>query len=535
MHALLDKLRHELKGAWRFRRYAVAIAWGVCLLGWLVVYLIPESYESRARVNVDTRTALKPLLQDIAVSQDVESQLNLVRQTLLGRANLEAVAAEVGLDATARTAAERDAMLTDLSSRVKIVLEPPTVRDPRIPNTLYSISFTDEKREVALKVVDVLLNSFVENTKGSERSGTASAERFLREQLAEVGRTLAEAEARLADFKKKNFGMVPGEQGDYFQRLTNETEEVKRLESAIAVASNRRAELNRQLHGETPFVPLPETANGRAANGSAANMSTVARIAETQARLDDMLLRFTDKHPDVIAARETLEQLKARRAEELEALRKGDPNAASVIGATGNPVYQNIQLQLNQTDVELAALTTQLNDRRRHVGELRAVVDKVPEVEAEYARLTRDYDVNKAQYNELLDRVGKAKLTGDAEETGVVKFNIVDPPSAGFQPVSPNRPLLLIAVLVVGVGLGGGVAYLMHMLKPVFSSARLLGEITGVTVIGSVTRTWVDKYRAELRSGLLRYSIASGLLLAVFVVVLFMQQPASKYLRHLVG
>src|SRR5262245_28599419 len=136
MQALLDKVKHELKGAWRFRRYALVTAWAACLFGWLVVYTIPETFESRARVNVDTRTALKPLLQDIAVSQDVESQLNLVRQTLLGRANLQTVAAEVGLDTTARTAAEQDAMLTDLSSRVKIVLEPPTVRDPRIPNTL---------------------------------------------------------------------------------------------------------------------------------------------------------------------------------------------------------------------------------------------------------------------------------------------------------------------------------------------------------------------------------------------------------------
>ena len=85
MHATMQTLIHELRGAWRFRRWALAVAWGLCLIGWLVVYVIPDSYESHARVNVDTRTALRPLLQGIAVEPDVESQLNLVRQTLMGR------------------------------------------------------------------------------------------------------------------------------------------------------------------------------------------------------------------------------------------------------------------------------------------------------------------------------------------------------------------------------------------------------------------------------------------------------------------
>lgn len=537
MQAILEKVKHELRGAWRFRRHALATAWGICLIGWLVVLAMPDSFESRARVNVDTRTALRPLLRELAPEQDVESQLNLVRQSLLGRANLDKVASEVGLDVTAKTPAERDALLTDLSARIKIVLEPPTVRDPRIPNTLYSITFADENRDVAVKVVDTLLNSFVETTMGSEQAGTASAERFLREQLSDVDQRLRDAEARLAEFKKKNMGMVPGGQGDYFQRMSTEIAQVKQLESNLAIASNRRSELMRQLRGETPYVPtgaMPSTQQNNNQSGGPGD-TTAARVVETQARLDDLLLRFTDKHPDVIAARETLAALKVRQQEELAALRRGDPGAAAALGATSNPVYQNIQLQLNQLDVEMAALRTQLAEHRGTVSELRQVVDLVPEVEAEYARLTRDYDVTRAQYNALLERVGQAKLSGDAEQSGMVEFNIVDPPSASFQPVSPNRPLLLIGVLIAGLGVGGAVAYLMHMLKPVFSSRRSLEEITGVQVLASITRTWIDKQRAELRRGLLRYSAMAALLMVVFVVVFATMQSGSKFVRQLLG
>lgn len=540
MQALIEKVLNELRGAWRFRRYALATAWGVCLIGWFVVYTIPDTYQSSARVNVDTRTALSIVVDGLVVKPDVEAQLNLVRQTLLGRANLEKVAQQVGLDVTAKTGPERQALLTSIISRIEIALEPPMVRDPRIPNTLFRISFSDSNRETALKVVDVLLNSFVEDTIGSDRTGTASAQRFLRDQLADYGRRLAEAESSLANFKKKNVGLVPGDEGGYFQRLTTEIQEVKRLQAALGVANSRRTELQRQLRGEAPYVPPADgttgarssTANGRNVNGP---QDTSTRIQETQSRLDDLLLRYTEKHPEVIATRETLVQLRERQKQELAALRRGDPGAAAIANASSNPVYQGIQTQLNQADVEIAALRSQLRDRQRNEADLRRLVDTAPEVEAEYSRLTRDYDVTRAQYNTLLERLEKARLSGDAEQTGVVKFNIVDPPSAGFRPVFPNRPLFLFAVLIAGIGIGGGVAYLMHMLRPVFATSRTLGEMTGLPVLGTVTRSWVEKYRAQLHRGLLRYSIAAALLFVVFIVVVAAQQPASRLLRQVLG
>ncbi|MFO7305178.1 MAG: GNVR domain-containing protein [Gammaproteobacteria bacterium] len=534
MQALLEKILDEIKGAWRFRRYALTVAWVICVLGWLVVLSLKDVYQSQARVNVDTRTALRTVVQGLAVEQDVESQLNLVRQSLLGRAHLEKVAKAVGLDANARTPQEMDAVLSGLGERIQIELEPPTVRDPRIPNTLYRITYTDHDRETALKVVDVLLNSFVEGTMGGERSGTKSAELFLREQLAEYGRRLAEAEERLAAFKKENIGLLPGNEGGYFQRLQSEIQEVKRLESALAVALSRREELTRQLSGEAPFVPSDSSLT-TSAPGTPAAQDTASRIKETQARLDDLLLRYTDKHPDVIATRETLEQLKERRAQELAALRRGDPSAAALAGASTNPIYQNIQLQLNQLDVEIAALRGQLADHRRNEAELRRLLDTAPEVEAEYTRLTRDYDVTRAQYNALLERLERARLSQDAEQTGVVKFNIVDPPAVGFSPVFPHRPLFIVAVFVVACGAGCAVAYLMHLFKPVFPSARVLADVTGLTVLGTVSRTWMDEWRAQMRRSFLGYTAASGLLFVLLVVLVVAQRPAARFIQGMLG
>lgn len=534
MHALIDQVLNELRSAWRFRRYALLTAWCVCLAGWPVVLALPDRYEASARVNVDTRTALQPLLQGISVDSDVQNQINQVRQALFGGPNLERAAQEAGLDLTGKTGLERQDLVANLRSRLDISVEPQQNPEggTNVPNNLYRIAFVDGDQAFALKLVDVLLNSFAESTLGTGRQGTESAQQFLREQLKEYDRTLAEAEARLAEFKKRNMGLVPGEEGDYFQRLQTETREIQRLEASLNVAVSRRNELDRQLRGAAPYVPQAE---GAARGGQGQPQDTSSRIQETQARLDDLLLRFTDRHPDVVAARETLEQLRERQQAELEALQRGDPGAAAVTGASANPIYQTIRLQLNEIDVEIAALRGQLSDHRRNEVRLRELVDTVPEVEAEYARLTRDYDVTRTTYNTLLERLERARLSGDAEATGIVKFNTIDPPTVSFRPIWPNRPLFMLIVLAGGIGAGGGLAYLLRMLKPVFVSARTLADITGLDVLGVVSATWVEKQRAAVRRGLLRYSAASIALVVAFVVAVVVEQPASRFIRQMLG
>ena len=536
MHPIVEKISQEARGVWRFRRYALVTAWAVCLFGWFIVFIIPDTFEARARVNVDTKTPLQSLGRDIGVDSDVPTQLNIVRQALLGATTLDAVAHKLGIDSAAQSAGDRQQMLVSLASRLEIALEPPATRDPRIPNTFYRITFRDPNRETAVAVVDALLNEFVEKMMGSEYSDTQKAQRFFEGKMQEYSDKLSDAEAKLADFKKKNMGMVPGEEGDYFQRLTNERAEIDRLESQLSIANSRRAELQRQLRGETPFVPTtatPAGARGGAASGGSSD--TASRIAETETRLEELLLRFTDKHPDVLATRATLEQLKTRQQDEIAALRRGDAGAAAASGAASNPVFQSIQLQANQTDVEISGLRVQLAEHRRIEAELRRVADTAPEVEAEYQRLTRDYSSTQAQYKTMLERLERARLSEDAAETGVISFDIVDPPTAGLSPIFPNRSMLLAAVLFGGLVLGLGVAWLMHMLRPVFSSARSIVELTGLPVLGSVSRTWLEKQKAAMRNGFLRYSAAAGLLFVLFIVVEIIKNPASRYLRNLLG
>lgn len=532
MNETLNMLVEELRGAWRFRWVALAVLGAVCILGWLLVLTLPSVYEARARVYVDTQSALRPLLQGLTVTPNVESALAMVRQALLSQPHLRRVAHENGLDAGVTNQGERERLVASLQQRIVITAN----GGPNATDGLYTITFQDTSRAKGVAVVKSLLNAFVEDTLGDKRSGQLSAQRFLREQIADYEQRLSAAEQRLADFKKKNVGMMPDQRGDYFARLQTEVAGLEQARKDLALAQARKDELTRQLNGEDPFVfGFDSELNSNIAPTSKTGGDLNARIQELEKREQDLLLRFTDKHPDVIAVRKTLEDLRAQQAAEIERLRKGHPTGSLSGSTKANPVFQSMKLELNKADVAIAELQRDVAQRSVNVENLRKMINTVPQVEADLARLNRDYDVTRAQYQALVQRLETAKISQDADETGTVKFQVIDPPSVPLRPAAPNRPLLFTGVLLIGLALGGAVAFVLNHSRPVFQNARRLEEKTGLPVIGTVSRVWLTQHRELMRRDLLMLSGAAAVILVMFVAMTLFADQALRLFANLRG
>lgn len=528
MRHTLDLILEQIHGAWRFRRTALLVAWIVCVLGWLVVLAIPDTYSASARVYVDTRTRLSQVTQGIAVDSNIASQAEEVRQALLGGPQLQKVA-RLAIPGFATATPETQAdIIQRLRDRLEVEATNDRQQEKNQPADLYTITYLDRSRDGARRVVDQLLRLFLANALGGSQEGSEQAQQFLTQQIADYEKKLAAAEGRLADFKREHAGLVPGTTGDYFARLHTESDELDKDRVALTVAEQKRDELRRELAGEMPLM-------GSAAGGAHGAADTATQIRETQARLDDLLLRFTDQHPDVIAARNQLADLKKRQKAELEAVRRGDQTAIASSGVASNPVYQGMKLQLSQIDVEVAAARQQVADQEKKITEQRKMINTAPQVEAEFERLNRDYSVTHTQYQALVDRLSRAKLSDKADATGVVRFEVVDPPSVDPEPVFPKRTKLILMVLLAGLGAGLGVAYLMHQLRPVFTSARQLTDATQLPVLGSVSMTWVERHQAAGRRAVWAYSFGTALLVLLAVVTLLTDDFTSQLLHALIA
>ncbi|MCH9695863.1 MAG: hypothetical protein K0U72_15220 [Gammaproteobacteria bacterium] len=483
MKDVYDQAIAELRGMWRFRKWVVVTTWLVCLVGWSIVLALPDMYRASARFQVDTSSTLEPLLGTQIVAANVEQQLAMVRQALVGSVQLLKVATETGLDAGVETDAQRVELVAGLGQRLSISadsLSTPGQGRPR-GESLFTIEYEDRDRSKAAEVVSVLLNTFIEDTLRSERAGNESARKFIEQQIAETEQRLQEAEDLLARFKRDNADKLPGSEGGYFTRLQRTRDALAESRRSLRIAQSKRDRLRLQISGEVAVV----TSTDRDADDLPAN-SLDARIRDYESRLESLLLDYTERHPDVIAVQETLLRLKAERADELQklGLQGGDIEIAML---DANPVHQAIRIALNETDVEIATLEADIADQVSTVSSLKALIDEVPEVEAEYARLNRDYEVVREGYQALVESRETQVLSSRAYDSGEEDFKIIDPPVAGFNPVSPNRTMLFLAVAILAGAAGVGFAFAFSQLSPVVHDVNTLRKVAGIPVLGKIS------------------------------------------------
>jgi polysaccharide chain length determinant protein (PEP-CTERM system associated) len=551
MHELLTQLLTYARGMWRYRWYALLVAWVVCLAGWAFVYTLPEEYESRARIQVNTRSLLDPLLRGLAVRPNIQTQLQMMAQTLLSRANIQKVIAKLDPN-RAPSASDNpldklraplvgdpkdvvpfnsDALVGRLQGKITIQ-SARTGRRAIGGSQTYNISYRDKDPEMAHRVVQALMDVLVEETLDKSRADTSTAQRFLDEQIREYEARLAAAEQRLAEFKKKNAGMMEGERVDYYSRLNAIKDGLEATRAKLNIAINRREELRRQLEGDEPVFGIMSPAGTFRGGGQASTFDV--RIQDHQRQLDELLLKYTDKHPEIVALKAMIAQLEDNKQQELQA-QKAMRGKTSAGPLELNPVIQRIHIALNETEVEIATLQVQLADQKSKVSELSRRVDTIPEVEAQFARLNRGYAMTKRRYEALAERLELARLGERADDQGSTKaIRVIDPPTVPRAPAGGRRPLYLTAVLFAGLLGGTGLAFVLHEIRPVFSNAKTLRDAIGLPVLGAVSMKFTPAQQRKLRLQLASFVFAALLLVAGYGATVVFQDIGVRVAHRLV-
>lgn len=528
MYEIIEQLLDYLRGIWRNRWYALGCAWLVCLVGWVVVYRLPDQYEASARVFVDTQSILRPLLQGLTVSVNPEAQIGLMTRTLLSRPNLEKIARNADLDIRAQDTEAMDELINNLQKRIKLL--------GAGRENLYSIAFTDRDPQLAKKVVQAVVTVFVENLLGETRQDTDTAQRFLEKQIAEYEARLVEAENRLKEFKLKNVGLMPSEGQTYYSRLQQASADVEMVRLELNQAESRRNSLLQQIGGEEPTFGIGPQPGASVGPAGGPVLPIDARIQSLEQKLDELLLKYTERHPDVGILKQTIADFKKQREAELAQYQASmAASAASNAGGFGpagvdaNPVYQQLKVALAQEEANVASLRARLAEYEKRRREIQDQVSTVPQVEAELAALNRDYEINRKKYDELVARRESARLSQQAEQTNQdIRFRIIDPPRVPLDPTGPNRPLLTSGVLVGALGGGGALAFLLAQLWPTFDSRRSLMRATQIPVFGSVSEVLSPAAARRERWALLGYFALGVCLLMLYGGLLVVETMGFK-------
>ena len=263
------------------------------------------------------------------------------------------------------------------------------------------------------------------------------------------------------------------------------------------------------------------TGDKTAGDGVKPETETDRRIVALEQKLDSLRLSYTEQHPDIVAILPVIDQLKQKRDAEAKLreakLRETSPKATQAKSA----VYQQLSISLTEAEAQVAVMMTRVAEYNQRYADLQGLLNAMPQVETEFTQLTRDYEVYKTRYSELLKRRDSAKISGEMEASdAVMPFRVVDPPQVPRVPSAPNRPLLMTLVLLAALGAGVGGAFLMSQTKPTIHSERRLREVSGMSVFGTVAMAWTDAQKARRAGGVAALLISFVSLLSAYAAIM---------------
>lgn len=473
-------VRRYVASGWRHRWKALILAWLICIPGWIAVSLMPNQYEANARIYADPEALLGTLLKGLAADSSPARQVEMLQRTLLSRPNLERVIARTDLDMRVRDTASREQLIESLSRNIKITLQ---------TRQLFRIDYTDSDPRLAYEVVRTVIALFMEAATSNDRQQMQSARTFLQHQITSYEVQLREAEQRRAEFRARYADILPSDTLGGGTRLEQARGKLNDLRGSLTDEQTRRDLLRTQLEATPATFAAPAGGGGG------------GRLADAERQLRELRLRYTDQHPDVVAQRAIIAELRASG---------GGGGGGTPRAGTGapNPLHEQIRLRLLDADAQVASLERQVTGMEGEVARLENLVRTAPHVQAEFQNIDRDYAVLRKNYEELLARRESLQIAGAARTDGnPMRLEVVEPPTVPIQAVGPNRILFSAGVLAAGLGAGVALMLLLVTLDSGFYTIHDLRSI-GLPVLGGVSSA-----TAPPRQVLAGFAFAAGVLI----------------------
>jgi succinoglycan biosynthesis transport protein ExoP len=455
------------------RRYlALAVAFGVLSLFTWGSFLMPKTYEASSTVSIESVGIIKPLIQGVGVSVTTEERQRSIRNRITSRSIVERVIKTLGLDKDLKTPSQDDELATGIQKSLAVTMRSTGEREP----DLFTVSYRGSDPKVVQNVVETLVKEFIEDSVRFQRSDAVGAYDFIEAQLNEYKRKLEMSDRSIREFRERNPSMIPQNETTILGRIENF--QTARIDGQIRLKELQRKKesLEKQLSGEKELTVAFVSREG----------SPEARLNYLNNQLMLLMTKYTDNYPEVIKVKSEMEELKAQIAQASTAEKNLSANAGAETRAM-NPVYRQIKEEMQKTETEIESLSARMDELARQQDVGRKVLGRMPREQEEWSRLQRDRNVYQRVYDDLLQKLENARVSKNLELADKsTTYRVVDPPLLPRIPVKPNRIILIIAGLAIGIAAGVGVAVGLDYYDYSFKDEDALREGLNLPVLAAV-------------------------------------------------
>ncbi len=454
---LIPVLLHEA----RRRMLALSIIFAsIALVAVVIALLIPKNYTASTTILAQESDIIQPLLEGRAVATGVADRAGIARQVIFSRKVMEDILDTGGWLASNPTPVQRDRTMEQIQDRIKIT-------SPR-PN-LVQIAYQDSDAKRTYEVTERLSELLIREILAAKERESRDAYLFIDSQVQGYYRKLADAEAKLQDYRSRNADAQPGSVTDTNSRISALRTQVEQTRMDLLEQHSREQSLGSQLSGESAVTAVQTREN-----------LYRTQLMELQTQLDTLLLTYTEQYPDVVRIRHQMADIQTSIQQDQKRREQtgGGNTLADSDDARVNPLYQELRSKLADTKRDIGAAESRLSMSQSMLNEEIDRSRRIATSESALAELTRDYEVNRDIYQDLLKRRENARVSMelDKEKRGLT-LRVQDPAIMPLRPTGLRFLHIALAGLLLAIAVPIGLLFLRAHFDPRVRSPRQIEKL----------------------------------------------------------
>ncbi|MBI5237000.1 MAG: chain-length determining protein [Deltaproteobacteria bacterium] len=444
MQNKIIKFEDIIKIIKRRRRGFIVSAFAIFLLSVLITLVWKPVYRSTSTILIEEQEISKEYVM-ATVSSYAEERLQTINQRIMSGARLLEVINRFNLYADKRDRLTTEEIIENMRKKdIKFETITAEVVDrrtgrPTSATIAFTVSYEGKDPVVVQQVANVLASLYLEENIKVVGQQTAGARKFLEEEMKSVQSKMVELERKIAAYKEKNPHALPELLQFNLQILDWSEKNYEQLNDQLRTLREKESYLQTEL-----ATMAPDTMN-----------QDKDRLKELRVKLVSLMTRYSDEYPDVIKTKAEIDALEKKLQS------KGSKPVA--VEEPDNPSYVALASQLASVQSEIKSAIRQIEGLDKKRDEYRRRLEISPRVEEGYKNLTVERNNIQAKYDDLMKKFMDAKVAAGLEEGQMgERFTLIDPARLPEKPVRPNRPVVLLIGLVLGIGAGIATASLQE-------------------------------------------------------------------------
>lgn len=521
-------------------------------------FSLPDVYKARGYILIEEPSIPEEIIRSTVTSY-AASQLTILNEKILTIPTMIGLVEKFDLYPSKRRDTAVELLASDARMAVSVEIQTrESVTSGGMPGMRavgFTVGFEDEDPAKALAVTEDLVTRYLEQNLKLRSEQTTETSDFLKEEVASLEEEIGELEGGLARFKEEHADTLPSLNALNMNMMTRIDGQLLQLEGELQVIEQTRISISAQLATLNPSIPV------MLADGSFA-LSPIDQLKQLQSQLSIYEGRYSDDHPDVIAARRDIEGLRQRfgidadlvlldedivsakadlakaqekyspehpdvmrlkrRLEELERMRVTE-SEKRLEGQVepDNPAYIQLQSSLAVLDAEEQNLRDKIAELYADMADYEQRLMETPQVEKELAALQRTLSSTSNRYWVMRDKQFAAEMgeTLETESKGE-EMILLEPPRLPLLPFKPNRGAIITLAFLFAMVAGIGITQLVDSIdKSIRNSAAILA-IQGVPPLVEVP--YIFSQQELMQAAKVRKFALASAAPAILILVLIM-------------